>query len=204
VFNARTVNYPFTAFHDDPPIKALGEKFMNKNMMIGSVLGAVAVTTAGSWAGYQALDSSKYAEVISAKQAMKTVSTPREECRDEIVNQQRAVKDPQQIAGTVTGAVVGGLLGNQIGGGKGKKIATVGGAVAGGYAGNKIQEGMQERDTEQVVHQVCSMVYDKHEQKDGFNVIYRLDGREHSIHMKYDPGSKIPVKNGVVQIEPAR
>ena len=174
---------------------------MNKNMIIGSVLGAVAVTTVGTWAGYKALDSDKYAEVISAKPAMKIISTPREECRDEIVNQQRAVKDPQQITGTVTGAVIGGLLGNQVGGGKGKKIATVGGAVAGGYAGNKIQEGMQERDTEQVVHQVCSTVYDKHEQKDGFNVIYRLEGRERTVHMKYDPGSKIPLKNGVVQIE---
>ena len=42
--------------------------------------------------------------------------------------------------GIVGGAVVGGLLGNQIGGGSGKKIATVGGAVAGGFAGNEVQK----------------------------------------------------------------
>lgn len=42
--------------------------------------------------------------------------------------------------GTVGGAVIGGLLGNQIGGGDGKKIATVGGAVAGGYAGREIEK----------------------------------------------------------------
>lgn len=42
--------------------------------------------------------------------------------------------------GTVGGAVIGGLLGNQIGGGNGKKIATVGGAVAGGYAGREIEK----------------------------------------------------------------
>ena len=42
--------------------------------------------------------------------------------------------------GMVGGAVVGGLLGNQVGGGSGKKIATVGGAVAGGYAGNEIEK----------------------------------------------------------------
>lgn len=35
---------------------------------------------------------------------------------------------------------VGGLLGNQVGGGNGKKIATVGGAVAGGFAGNEIEK----------------------------------------------------------------
>lgn len=42
--------------------------------------------------------------------------------------------------GVIGGAVIGGLLGNQVGGGNGKKIATVGGAVAGGYAGNEIEK----------------------------------------------------------------
>lgn len=40
--------------------------------------------------------------------------------------------------GTGVGAVVGGLLGNQIGGGNGKKIATVAGVLLGGYAGNEM------------------------------------------------------------------
>lgn len=42
--------------------------------------------------------------------------------------------------GAVGGAVLGGLLGHQVGGGTGKKIATIGGAVAGGYAGNEIEK----------------------------------------------------------------
>ncbi|MES2937300.1 MAG: glycine zipper 2TM domain-containing protein [Pseudomonadota bacterium] len=42
--------------------------------------------------------------------------------------------------GIVGGAVVGGLLGNQIGKGGGNTLATVGGAVAGGYAGNEVQK----------------------------------------------------------------
>ncbi len=42
--------------------------------------------------------------------------------------------------GVVGGAVVGGLLGNQIGGGSGKTLATVAGAVGGGYAGNEIEK----------------------------------------------------------------
>lgn len=40
--------------------------------------------------------------------------------------------------GTGVGAVVGGLLGNQIGGGSGRKLATVAGVLMGGYAGNEI------------------------------------------------------------------
>jgi outer membrane lipoprotein SlyB len=42
--------------------------------------------------------------------------------------------------GLIGGGVAGALLGNQVGGGSGKKIATVAGAVGGAYAGKKIQE----------------------------------------------------------------
>lgn len=37
---------------------------------------------------------------------------------------------------TVAGAVLGGVVGNQFGGGSGKDILTAGGAVAGGIAAN--------------------------------------------------------------------
>jgi outer membrane lipoprotein SlyB len=42
--------------------------------------------------------------------------------------------------GVIGGAVVGGLLGHQIGGGTGNTLATIGGAAAGGYAGNEVQK----------------------------------------------------------------
>ena len=42
--------------------------------------------------------------------------------------------------GVVGGAVIGGLLGHQVGGGTGKKLATLGGAAAGGYAGNEVEK----------------------------------------------------------------
>ena len=42
--------------------------------------------------------------------------------------------------GAVGGAVVGGVLGHQVGGGRGKDIATVVGAVGGGLAGNEIEK----------------------------------------------------------------
>jgi len=40
--------------------------------------------------------------------------------------------------GIGTGAVIGGLIGNQIGGGNGKKLATLAGIIGGGYIGNKV------------------------------------------------------------------
>jgi outer membrane lipoprotein SlyB len=47
--------------------------------------------------------------------------------------------------GVVGGAVAGGVLGNQVGGGTGNTVATVGGAVAGGVIGNEIQKRMNKR-----------------------------------------------------------
>ncbi len=42
------------------------------------------------------------------------------------------------IAGTAIGAIIGGVLGNQIGGGSGRAAATVLGAVGGAVVGNQI------------------------------------------------------------------
>lgn len=75
------------------------------------------------------------------------------------VEVQRNSKDPNRIAGTATGAVVGGLLGNQVGGGNGKKLATVAGAVAGGAAGRQIQGNSQQKNGDRVVERRCERVY---------------------------------------------
>ncbi|WP_170486467.1 glycine zipper 2TM domain-containing protein [Ruegeria sp. HKCCE4150] len=41
------------------------------------------------------------------------------------------------LSGTVGGALIGGAIGNQFGGGSGQDILTAGGAVAGGAAGQR-------------------------------------------------------------------
>lgn len=58
-------------------------------------------------------------------------------------SQAPAYQQPAPVAhnspiGIGVGAVVGGLLGNQIGGGNGKTLATIAGAVGGGYVGNEV------------------------------------------------------------------
>lgn len=50
------------------------------------------------------------------------------------------VKGKGSGVGIVTGAVLGGLVGNQMGKGSGNAVMTVGGAVAGGYAGNEVEK----------------------------------------------------------------
>jgi uncharacterized protein YcfJ len=169
---------------------------MNTLLIAGVAAGAIAVTAVGAVAGYRMFDNGRYAEVLAVRPATKTVTVPREECRDEVVTLTAPTKDPNQIAGSVVGAVVGGVLGNQVGAGNGKKLATVGGAVAGGYAGNKVQEGMQARNTYQETHRNCRTVNDRRQEPDGYDVTYRLGGREQVVRMAYDPGSRIAVENG--------
>ena len=79
------------------------------------------------------------------------------ECRN--VEVQKNSRDPNRVAGTAIGAVVGGLLGNQVGSGSGKKVATVGGAVAGGAIGRKVQGNSQETKGDRVVERRCERVY---------------------------------------------
>ena len=170
---------------------------MNKSMLVGTVLGAVAVTAGGAVAGYKLLDHAQYAEVLGSEPITKTINTPREECRDEQVTHTRAVKDEHRIAGTALGAVLGGVLGNQVGGGRGKTLATVAGAAAGGYAGNKTQENMQNGDTYTTVENRCKTVYDKSEKVVGYNVKYKIKDQIDTVKMDREPGSKIPLdKNG--------
>lgn len=69
-------------------------------------------------------------------------------------------KDTHRIIGTGIGAVAGGLLGHQVGGGKGKTLATVGGAVAGGYVGNRVQKNAQDRKAYYTTERRCHDVYD--------------------------------------------
>lgn len=53
------------------------------------------------------------------------------------------VKGKGSGVGVVAGAVLGGLVGNQMGKGTGNTVMTVGGAVAGGYAGNEVEKNVK-------------------------------------------------------------
>ncbi|MFT3962844.1 MAG: glycine zipper 2TM domain-containing protein [Propionivibrio sp.] len=176
---------------------------MDKSMVKGIVVGAVAVTAlAAGGVGYKVMTKPVFAEVVAAKEVKETVKTPREECEDVAVQHQAPVKDEHRIAGTVVGAVAGGLLGSAIGGGTGKKVATVAGAAAGGYAGNRVQKNLQEKDVQTTTERRCKTVYDTSVKHLGYDVTYRLDGRQDVVRMAFDPGQQIPVKDGKLVLDP--
>ena len=171
---------------------------MSMSFTTGALVGAAVLAGAGAVAGYQGLLGNGGAEVVHARALTRTVKTPREACHDEQVTHTRAVKDDHRLVGTGLGAVVGGILGNQVGGGNGKKLATVAGAAAGGFAGNQIQGRVQQADTYTTTERRCETVYDRSEEADGFEVVYVLNGKQHTVHMDHDPGRRLPIKDGHV------
>ena len=175
---------------------------MNRSMLTGIIAGAVAVTAIGGVAGYRALNPEPaFADVLAVEPVKETTKTPREVCDEVVVNEQAPVKDPNRIAGTAIGAVAGGLVGSQIGGGSGKTLATIAGAAAGGYAGHEVQKGMQEKDTVSRTETRCRTVYDTQTQTVGYDVRYRLGEQEGQVRMDHAPGPRIPVKDGQLQLD---
>jgi len=177
---------------------------MDKSMMQGFMVGGIAMVVLGAGAvgGYKALSKPKVADVVAVKEVTQTVVTPREECQDVQVQRQAPVQDEHRVAGTAIGAVAGGLLGSTIGGGKGKTLATVAGAAAGGYAGNQVQKNMQQKDVVTATERRCKTVQDKSERLLGYDVTYRLDGKDSVVRMSFKPGATLPVKDGHVVTTP--
>jgi uncharacterized protein YcfJ len=177
---------------------------MDKSMLKGFAVGGVAMVVLGAGAvtGYKTLSKPQFAEVVAAKEVFETVVTPHEQCEDVQVQHQAAVKDKNRIAGTAIGAVAGGLLGSAIGGGKGKTVATIGGAAAGGYAGNQVQKNMQQKDVTTSTEHRCKMVNEKSQKVVGYNVTYRLEGKEAMVRTQFKPGATLPVKDGQVVTTP--
>ncbi|HQR22141.1 MAG TPA: glycine zipper 2TM domain-containing protein [Burkholderiaceae bacterium] len=177
---------------------------MDKSMLKGVVIGGIAmvVLTAGGVTGYQAMKRPSSAEVLAVKEVTQTVSTPREECQDVQVQKQAPVKDSNRIAGSVIGGVAGGVLGHQVGGGKGKTLATVAGAAGGAYAGNQVQKSMQEHDVETTTERRCRTVNETSKKLVGYDVTYRLSGKEGVVRTSFKPGATLPVKDGQLVLTP--
>lgn len=147
----------------------------------------------------------KYGRVVSVDPVREAASAPQRECHDEVVTRHVPVKDQHQIAGTAIGAVAGGLLGNQVGGGKGRTLATVAGAVGGGYAGHEIQERRQETNTTTSTVRKCNTVAGTSGDKIvAYDVRYEYNGVTRSVRMDHDPGDRVEVQEGVSVVSDAR
>jgi len=174
---------------------------VNRSLAVGLALGGRAAVSMGAVAGYRVLAAPSGAQVISATAVSRTVTKPRQECHDEQVTHQKPVKDEHRLVGTGVGAVVGGLLGSRIGGGNTRIVTGLAGAAAGGYAGNKLQQKVQQANTYTTTERRCTTAYDTEQQPAGYEVVYELGGKRHKVHMSYDPGHEIPVRDGQVVLD---
>lgn len=200
--SARLISF-FESFSDLPFAHSIAKLLLiaqpggipvNKSMLAGIGIGVVAALGVAAVASLDVFSPSpKYAQVVSATPIKETVKTPRQECRNVTVTHRRPVQDENRLTGSVLGAVAGGVIGHQFGGGRGKDVATVVGALGGGYAGNQIQGHLQEGDTYTTQQQRCKTVYDKSEKMLGYDVTYRIGEEQGKIRMDNDPGSRIPL-----------
>ena len=175
---------------------------MDKSMAKGILLGGIAVVVLGASGvtGYKAMTKPKFAEVVAVKEAKETITTPKEECEQVPVQEAGPVKDEHRAAGTIVGGVAGGLLGSTIGGGTGKTVATVAGAAAGAIAGNQVQKTCS-RTMSSRRRTRCKTVQVKSEKRLGYDVTYRLDGKEATVRMASHPGTQIPLRDGKPVLE---
>lgn len=115
--------------------------------------------------------------------------TPGQRCwvEQEQVPQQSRINVP----GALVGAAIGGVIGHQVGSGRGNDIATVGGVVLGGAVGANVGRGQQ---TEIRDVQRCENVSSQF-RPDYWDVTYDFRGQQHRMQMTTAPGTTVTVND---------
>jgi uncharacterized protein YcfJ len=138
----------------------------------------------------------EYATITKVQPNYQNVSVPqhRTDCR--IVEVPIYGGRSQASTGdTIVGAIIGGAIGNQVGGGSGKDAATVLGAIIGADVANK--KGGQERIIGYRQEQVCNNVtfYETQEQLKNYTITYEWNGMQGRTvsYNNYRVGDRIPV-----------
>lgn len=123
-------------------------------------------------------------KVLSAVQVIQQVAVPRQVCSQEQVT----VQANKSGAGAAMGAIAGGVLGNQMGGGNGKTVATALGMFGGAILGNNI-EGAPAPQTQTVQNCTTQNVFEN--RVSGYNVTYEFNGKQYTVQLPRDPGPTI-------------
>ncbi len=102
--------------------------------------------------------------------------------REEVAQERRSINVPGAVAGTI----IGGILGHQVGGGRGQDIATAGGATAVAQIGGSAHA-VRTRDVER-----CDYVPSQ-ANPDYWDVTYNFRGQAHRMQMTAPPGPTVTV-----------
>jgi uncharacterized protein YcfJ len=168
---------------------------------------AVAVASAFGSPGAFAQSFTDSAPVIGVRAITERIPVNREECWSE---QRRGYEERQvtrqdngaQIgAGTVIGAIAGGLIGHQFGSSSGgRDRGTAAGAIVGGLVGNQVDRDnnaappqVVEVERRPVTVERCRTIQEVREVASGYDVRYRYGNREFVARMPYDPGRRVRI-----------
>lgn len=108
-------------------------------------------------------------------------------CREcGVIEEVHEIEKPGEASGVgaVGGAVVGGVLGHQVGRGRGQDVATVVGAIGGGIAGHQIEKQVKKTKTYQITVRY----------EDGTRGTFTQDTQP-----SWRPGDKVKVIDGTIQ-----
>ena len=147
-----------------------------------------------------------YARVVSVEPVIRyvTVTTPVQECWDDVQTYSTRNYEPGRAGKTLFGAILGGVIGHQFGSGRGNDAATIAGALIGAGVAADRARNQPTYHTTRYTRPVrrCETNYQSHEEEriDGYDVIYSYHGRKYATTTPYDPGKKIRIR---VDVRPA-
>jgi len=129
------------------------------------------------------------------------VSSPEEQCYRKPARHSHRNQN-QSYTSTIGGSIVGGVIGNQFGGGNGKKIMTVAGALLGGSIGNDLRQhpNTYSHKTHRNKCHITQRYYNE-ERISGYLVTYKYKGKRYTTEMDHRPGKHLPVE---VTVRPSR
>jgi uncharacterized protein YcfJ len=198
-------NYEEDDYYDEPPRRgrannyAPREEKSNKGLLYG--LGAVAAVAvaAGSYFIFKAPDT---AQIVAVSPNYVTTQQAYQDCHR--VGTTRYVKNQKNgtegaLIGGATGAVAGGIIGNQVhGGGGGTAVGAIAGGVGGALIGRDIQRSNQpDYVAKHGSSTQCQTAYRPVQTQSGYNVQYLYKDNMANIVTQSAPaiGTKIPMKD---------
>jgi uncharacterized protein YcfJ len=173
---------------------------------VGSILSAAApIALAQSYPDYRdrdyreyrtdRMERNGYAHVIDSRPIYESSVSGRDECWNPRAGHFEEVRPQNKTRvgkGAAAGAVVGGVLGHQIG--DSGTAQTLGGAVIGGLIGHQIEKRNNDDDRQDDLdYSRCRTVGGGGDPNHvvGYDVRYEYNGREYVTRMDHDPGRRL-------------
>ena len=161
-------------------------------------LAALSLGVVGFAAAMPVLAQQEVARVLSSTPVMSQVAVPRQVCS----NQQVTTQGQKSGGGAILGAIAGGAIGSNLGGGDGRLLSSAIGLIGGAMLGDRL-EGAPATQSQNV--QSCTTQSFYETRTTAYNVVYEYGGKQYTVQMPQDPGPTLrlqitPVAPGAVVV----